>query len=34
VERFALEDAKTAYERMRTGQLKGRAVIIPEPAAA
>jgi len=34
VERFTLDDAKTAYERMRTGQLKGRAVIIPEPAAA
>jgi propanol-preferring alcohol dehydrogenase len=29
VERFALEDAATAYERMREGTLRGRAVIVP-----
>jgi len=34
VDRFALADAKTAYERLRAGQLKGRAVIIPEPPPA
>ena len=30
VERFALKDARTAYDRLRAGDLRGRAVIIPE----
>jgi propanol-preferring alcohol dehydrogenase len=34
VERFSLSDAKTAYDRLRAGQLAGRAVIIPNDAAA
>jgi len=34
VDRFALADAQTAYERLRAGRLNGRAVIIPESAAA
>jgi propanol-preferring alcohol dehydrogenase len=34
VDRFALADVKTAYDRLRAGQLQGRAVIIPEAAAA
>jgi propanol-preferring alcohol dehydrogenase len=29
VERFSLAEAKTAYERLRSGQVRGRAVIIP-----
>jgi propanol-preferring alcohol dehydrogenase len=33
VDRFALTDAKAAYDRLRAGQLKGRAVIIPPDAA-
>jgi propanol-preferring alcohol dehydrogenase len=34
VDRFALDDAKTAYDRLRAGQLKGRAVVIPGGIAA
>ena len=34
VDRFALSDVRTAYERLRAGQLKGRAVVIPNDAAA
>jgi len=34
VDRFALADAKMAYERLRAGQLKGRAVVVPHEAAA
>jgi propanol-preferring alcohol dehydrogenase len=30
VDRFALTDATTAYDQLRAGQLKGRAVIIPQ----
>jgi propanol-preferring alcohol dehydrogenase len=29
VERFSLEQAHMAYQRMRDGQLRGRAVITP-----
>jgi propanol-preferring alcohol dehydrogenase len=29
VDRFSLADARTAYERLRAGQLKGRVVIVP-----
>jgi len=29
VERFSLDDAPTAYERMRVGDLHGRAVVVP-----
>jgi propanol-preferring alcohol dehydrogenase len=32
VDRFALADAKTAYARLRAGQLEGRAVIVPNGA--
>jgi alcohol dehydrogenase, propanol-preferring len=32
IDRFALADAKSAYDRLRAGQLKGRAVIIPHAA--
>jgi propanol-preferring alcohol dehydrogenase len=31
--RFALADAKVAYDRLRAGQLKGRAVIVPHDTA-
>lgn len=34
VDRFALTDTKSAYDRLRAGQLKGRAVIVPHNAAA
>jgi propanol-preferring alcohol dehydrogenase len=34
VDRFALSDVRTAYERLRSGQLKGRAVVIPDDATA
>jgi propanol-preferring alcohol dehydrogenase len=34
VDRFTLADAKTAYDRLRAGQLKGRAVIIPHDTTA
>ncbi len=34
VDRFALTDAAMAYDRLRAGQLTGRAVIIPNDAAA
>lgn len=34
VDRFALADAKTAYDQLRAGQLKGRAVVIPREIAA
>jgi propanol-preferring alcohol dehydrogenase len=29
IERFALSDVASAYERMRAGTIAGRAVIIP-----
>ena len=32
VERFPLEEAHSAYRRMRDGQLRGRAVITPSAA--
>jgi propanol-preferring alcohol dehydrogenase len=32
VERFTLDDAPTAYERMREGTLDGRAVVVPNAA--
>jgi propanol-preferring alcohol dehydrogenase len=34
VDRFALTDAQTAYDWLRAGRLKGRAVVIPQSAAA
>jgi propanol-preferring alcohol dehydrogenase len=34
VERFALKDAQNAYDSLRAGRLKGRAVVIPEKGAA
>jgi propanol-preferring alcohol dehydrogenase len=33
VERYRLDDARTAYDRLHHGQLRGRAVIIPGAAA-
>ena len=33
VDRFTLEDAQVAYQRLRAGQVKGRAVIVPGNAA-
>ena len=32
VERFGLADASDAYQRMRDGTLRGRAVIVPNEA--
>jgi alcohol dehydrogenase, propanol-preferring len=34
VDQFTLTDAKMAYDRLRAGQLKGRAVVVPDEAAA
>ena len=34
VDPFALADAQTAYARLQAGHLTGRAVVIPEDAAA
>jgi propanol-preferring alcohol dehydrogenase len=29
VERFSLDEASTAYERLHAGELRGRAVVVP-----
>ena len=34
VERFSLEDAQKAYETLRAGRLKGRAVVVPREVTA
>jgi alcohol dehydrogenase, propanol-preferring len=34
VERFSLKDVKSAYDSLRAGRLKGRAVVMPREAAA
>jgi propanol-preferring alcohol dehydrogenase len=34
IDRFGLSDVKTAYDRLRAGQLKGRAVVIPHSGPA
>jgi propanol-preferring alcohol dehydrogenase len=32
VERFPLRDAQAAYDKLRAGQLSGRAVVLPSAA--